>query len=76
MDLWTSLEKLTGSKVVEDFLSEPLDDFLQRVMGNRQARSTQTVGGFLARAARALTPALSLLDYDNAFVAVQVRERE
>ncbi|XP_071546804.1 uncharacterized protein [Panulirus ornatus] len=76
VSLWTELEKLTGSKVVEDFLSEPLDDFVERLMGGRDARSPHTIGDFLARAAQALTPALSLLDYDNAFIAVQVPGEE
>ncbi|XP_027237984.1 uncharacterized protein [Penaeus vannamei] len=72
LNLSTMLNNLMGSQVVTDFLEEPLEDFVDRILGNRQARAIDTVGTFVGRAASAMAPLVSVLDYDNAFVAVQV----
>nr|XP_045615549.1 uncharacterized protein LOC123768807 [Procambarus clarkii] len=72
MELSKALDTLTGSRTVGQFLTEPLNDFLQQVLGGRAARSSLTVDEVVARVGRVLAPALSFLDYDNAFAAVQV----
>lgn len=78
LNLSEALEALTGSQTVQDFMATPLEDFVRRVVGvgdERAGRSFETVGDALGRAAAAAKPALGLLDYDNAFEAVQVRSR-
>lgn len=76
LNLHEAFEALTGSKAVEDLLDIPLEDFVKRVLPEeKQARATYTVGDLVSRTGEALAPVLSVLDYDNAFVAVQVSER-
>lgn len=75
-NLSEALEALTESQTVQDFMATPLEDFVRRVVGASDGgtgRGFETVGDALGRAAAAAKPALGLLDYDNAFEAVQVR---
>lgn len=77
-NLSEALEALTGSQTVQDFMATPLEDFVRRVVGagdGGSGRGFETVGDALGRAASAAKPALGLLDYENAFSAVQVRSR-
>ena len=68
------LEDLTGSHTVQDFMDTPLENFITRVLGGnkRERRALETIGDFVGRSAAAATPVLSILDYENAFTAVQV----
>ncbi|KAK8403639.1 hypothetical protein O3P69_000020 [Scylla paramamosain] len=72
------LESLTGSRTVQEFMDTPLEDFVRRVLRDdqREGRAMQTVGDLVGRAAEAATPVLSVLDYENAFAAVQVPGEE
>jgi len=72
IDLWHLVDAVTGSKAVTDFLNEDLEGFVERTLGNRRKRSITTVGDAVATVGRALQPVLTVLDYDNAFIAVQV----
>lgn len=72
------LESLTGSQTVQDFMDTPLQEFVSRILGDGDGgtgRSSKTLGDALGQAAAAAKPALTLLDYDNAFTAVQVRRQ-
>jgi len=72
LDLKDLVNQVTGSQAVLDFLDEPLNRFIDRIFGHRHKREVRTVGSAISSVGRALQPVLTILDYDNAFVAVQV----
>jgi len=72
LDIPSMVSTLTNSKAVEDFMNEPIDEFIHRTLGDRQKREVTTVGSALGSVGNALQPVVTILDYDNAFVAVQV----
>jgi len=70
---WTHLlDTITGSNDMYSLLEEPIEDFIGRTFGTREKREVSTVGNAIESVGRALQPVLTILDYDNAFVAVQV----